>query len=103
MREAARDAEGVAAAAAASPEPAGGDGFSAVTSALDAAAELAMRDAAAGEAVVEASRALRDLVARLAALAGHFRYPGAENFAAPARASAPPVASLAAARRRKAI
>ncbi len=61
-------------------------------SALGTAEALAERDARAGQSVVEASRSLEALVAKLAALAGHFRLPGAPSLqtAPRARALAPP-------------
>ena len=63
--------------------------------ALLAAESRAVRDAEAGEAVGEASRSLEALVAKLGALAGHFRLPGAPSYEiarapAPARALALP-------------
>jgi methyl-accepting chemotaxis protein len=60
-------------------------------SALLAAEARARRDAEAGDSVGEASRSLEALVAKLAALAGHFRLPGAPSFviAAPRALPAP--------------
>lgn len=55
--------------------------FNAVDEALAAASASAARDAEAGETVAQASRSLEALVARLTALAGHFRYTGAADFA----------------------
>jgi methyl-accepting chemotaxis protein len=102
LREAARAAE--VAAPVPPPVAAAADLFGPVEAALAGAGDLAARDAATGEAVGEASRSLQDLVARLAALAAHFRYPGAETLTASApRATAAPVADLAAARRRRAL
>lgn len=57
--------------------------------ALQAAETRADRDVKAGEAVGEASRSLEALVGKLAALAGHFRLPGAPRFE-----MAPPPAPL---------
>jgi methyl-accepting chemotaxis protein len=54
-----------------------------VSAALDAAARLAARDVEIAATVGEASHSLEVLVTKLSALAGHFRYPGAED-AAPA-------------------
>jgi methyl-accepting chemotaxis protein len=63
LREAARGAE---------PEREESVSLEAVEEALAAAADLAVADAETGHAVGEASRSLEALVARLAALAGHF-------------------------------
>ena len=63
---------------------------------LAAADARVLRDAEAGEAVGQASRSLEALVGKLAALAGHFRLPGAPGYEmapapAPARALPPPL------------
>lgn len=72
MRDAARVSETPAPAPPASaPE---GDPLLVVATALEAAAERTARDIEAAEAVGEASRSLEALVAKLAALAGHFRF-----------------------------
>jgi len=68
----------------------------ALETALLAAEARVLRDAEAGEAVGDASRSLEALVAKLAALAGHFRLPGATGYEippapAPARALPPPL------------
>ena len=80
-------------------------GMDAAGAALDAAAKLATLDAASGAKVGEASQSLDELVAKLSALAGHFRYPGAQQFAAPASTArlAPPLAQLPPPKRLRAI
>ncbi len=102
LREAARRAEGVAAPDPPRRETADADLFGPAAAALDAAVALAKRDADAGEAIGETSRSLQELVARLDALARHFRYPDAELAQRP-EPSRGPVARLATVRRLKTI
>jgi methyl-accepting chemotaxis protein len=72
LREAARGAEAAAPAPAA--PAAEGDPLRAVDATLEASAERAARDIETAEAVGEASRSLEALIAKLAALAAHFRF-----------------------------
>jgi len=88
LRETARQAEGVGAPDPPRPEAADADLLGAVDAALEAAEKRARRDADASQTIGETSRSLQDLIAKLAALAGHFRYPGAKNAAAPAPVAA---------------
>ena len=82
LREAARAAE-AAPAAVATPAPED-DPLGAVGAALEGAAELAALDVETAGAVGEASRSLEALIAKLAALAGHFRFAAdSPAFAAP--------------------
>jgi methyl-accepting chemotaxis protein len=73
LREAARASEALASAPVAEPAPVG-DPLRAVEATLDAFAEGARRDSETAAAIGEASRSLEALIARLAALAGHFRF-----------------------------
>ena len=73
LREAARATEALAPSSAPAPA-AEGDPLRSVGAALEAAAERAAHDVEMAEAVGEASRSLEALIARLAALAGHFRF-----------------------------
>jgi methyl-accepting chemotaxis protein len=63
------------------PEPAERDLFAGLEAALAGAAERVVGEAASGEAIGQASRAVGALADKLAALAGHFRYAGAETVA----------------------
>ncbi|HXT07815.1 MAG TPA: methyl-accepting chemotaxis protein [Roseiarcus sp.] len=82
LREAARAGEAAPAAVATFAQE--DDSLGAVGAALEGAAELAALDVETAGAVGEASRSLEALIAKLAALAGHFRFAAdSPAFAAP--------------------